>query len=77
FTNAHSNLQIAGNAVFGNSTNGSQNTANFNNTGSVNISGNATFDNVVFNSPTNTSVKGQVILNNITLKNLNAPLSFG
>ncbi|PUD80553.1 toxin [Helicobacter pylori] len=79
FTNAHSNLQIAGNAVFGNSTNssGSQNTANFNNTGSVIISGNATFDNVVFNSPTNTSVKGQVTLNNITLKNLNAPLSFG
>ncbi|WP_208358110.1 vacuolating cytotoxin domain-containing protein [Helicobacter pylori] len=77
FTNAHSNLQIAGNAVFGNSTNGSQNTANFNNTGSVNISGNATFDNVVFNGPTNTSVKGQVALNNITLKNLNAPLSFG
>ncbi|GAA9426020.1 immunomodulatory autotransporter protein ImaA [Helicobacter pylori] len=79
FTNAHSNLQIAGNAVFGNSTNsdGSQNTANFNNTGSVNISGNATFDNVVFNGPTNTSVKGQVTLNNITLKNLNTPLSFG
>ncbi len=77
FTNANSNLQIAGNAVFGSSANGSQNTANFNNTGSVNISGNATFDNVVFNSPTNTSVKGQVILNNITLKNLNAPLSFG
>ncbi|WP_121043911.1 vacuolating cytotoxin domain-containing protein [Helicobacter pylori] len=79
FTNAHSNLQIAGNAVFGNSTNsdGSQNTANFNNTGSVNIVGNATFDNVVFNSPTNTSVKGKVTLNNITLKNLNAPLSFG
>ncbi len=79
FTNAHSNLQIAGNTVFGNPTNsnGSQNTANFNNTGSVNISGNATFDNVVFNSPTNTSVKGQVTLNNITLKNLNAPLSFG
>ncbi len=79
FTNANSNLQIAGSAVFGNSTNndGSQNNANFNNTGSVNISGNATFDNVVFNSPTNTSVKGQVILNNITLKNLNAPLSFG
>ncbi len=77
FTNAHSNLQIAGNAVFGNSTNGSQNNANFNNTGSVNISGNATFDNVVFNGPTNTSVKGQITLNNITLKNLNAPLSFG
>ncbi|NHB31450.1 toxin [Helicobacter pylori] len=79
FTNAHSNLQIAGSAVFGNSTNsnGSQNTANFNNTGSVNIAGNATFDNVVFNGPTNTSVKGQVTLNNITLKNLNAPLSFG
>ncbi len=79
FTNANSNLQIAGNAVFGNSTNsdGSQNTANFNNTGSVNILGNATFNNVVFNSPTNTSVKGQVTLNNITLKNLNAPLSFG
>ncbi|WQU23580.1 vacuolating cytotoxin domain-containing protein [Helicobacter pylori] len=79
FTNAHSNLQIAGNAVFGNPTNssGSQNNANFNNTGSVNISGNATFDNVVFNSLANTSVKGQVILNNITLKNLNAPLSFG
>ncbi|WP_459105608.1 immunomodulatory autotransporter protein ImaA [Helicobacter pylori] len=77
FTNAHSSLQIAGNAVFGNSANGSQNNANFNNTGSVNISGNATFDNVVFNSPTNMSVKGQVILNNITLKNLNAPLSFG
>ncbi|GAA7103496.1 immunomodulatory autotransporter protein ImaA [Helicobacter pylori] len=77
FTNANSNLQIAGNAVFGNSANGSQNNANFNNTGSVNISGNATFDNVVFNSPTNTSVKGQVTLNNITLKNLNAPLSFG
>ncbi|MGL2624520.1 vacuolating cytotoxin domain-containing protein [Helicobacter pylori] len=79
FTNAHSNLQIAGNAVFGNPTNsnGSQNNANFNNTGSVNITGNATFDNVVFNGPTNTSVKGQVILNNITLKNLNAPLSFG
>ncbi|WQT25239.1 vacuolating cytotoxin domain-containing protein [Helicobacter pylori] len=77
FTNAHSNLQIAGNAVFGNSTNGSQNNANFNNTGSVNISGNAIFDNVVFNGPTNTSVKGQVTLNNITLKNLNAPLSFG
>ncbi|WRC70368.1 vacuolating cytotoxin domain-containing protein [Helicobacter pylori] len=79
FTNAHSNLQIAGNAVFGNSTNsnGSQNNANFNNTGSVNISGNATFDNVVFNGPTNTGVKGQVTLNNITLKNLNAPLSFG
>ncbi|WQX14023.1 vacuolating cytotoxin domain-containing protein [Helicobacter pylori] len=77
FTNAHSNLQIAGNAVFGNSAHGSQNNANFNNTGSVNISGNATFDNVVFNGPTNTSVKGQVILNNITLKNLNAPLSFG
>ncbi len=79
FTNAHSNLQITGNAVFGNSTNsnGSQNNANFNNTGSVNISGNATFDNVVFNGPTNTSVKGQVTLNNITLKNLNAPLSFG
>ncbi len=77
FTNAHSNLQIAGSAVFGNSANGSQNNANFNNTGSVNISGNATFDNVVFNGPTNTSVKGQVALNNITLKNLNAPLSFG
>lgn len=79
FTNANSNLQIAGNAVFGNPTNsdGSQNTANFNNTGSVNIAGNATFDNVVFNSPTNTSVKGKVTLNNITLKNLNAPLSFG
>ncbi len=77
FTNAHSNLQIAGSAVFGNSANGSQNNANFNNTGSVNISGNATFDNVVFNGPTNTSVKGQVTLNNITLKNLNAPLSFG
>ncbi|WP_181330719.1 immunomodulatory autotransporter protein ImaA [Helicobacter pylori] len=77
FTNANSNLQIAGNAVFGNSTNGSQNTANFNNTGSVNILGNATFDNVVFNGPTNTSVKGQVTLNNITLKNLNTPLSFG
>ncbi|MGL2905507.1 vacuolating cytotoxin domain-containing protein [Helicobacter pylori] len=79
FTNANSNLQIAGNAVFGNPTNsdGSQNTANFNNTGSVNISGNATFDNVVFNDPTNTSVKGKVTLNNITLKNLNAPLSFG
>ncbi|MFP6249284.1 vacuolating cytotoxin domain-containing protein [Helicobacter pylori] len=84
FTNANSNLQIAGNAVFGNSTNSvgnstnsSQNTANFNNTGSVNISGNATFDNVAFNSPTNMSVKGQVTLNNITLKNLNAPLSFG
>ncbi|GAA7746671.1 immunomodulatory autotransporter protein ImaA [Helicobacter pylori] len=79
FTNANSNLQIAGNAVFGNSTNsnGSQNNANFNNTGSVNISGNATFDNVVFNGSTNTSVKGQVTLNNITLKNLNAPLSFG
>ncbi|MGN8483548.1 vacuolating cytotoxin domain-containing protein [Helicobacter pylori] len=79
FTNAHSNLQIAGNAVFGNSTNsdGSQNNANFNNTGSVNIAGNATFDNVVFNGPTNTRVKGQVTLNNITLKNLNAPLSFG
>ncbi|GAA9617374.1 immunomodulatory autotransporter protein ImaA [Helicobacter pylori] len=77
FTNANSNLQIAGNAVFGNSANGSQNNANFNNTGSVNVSGNATFDNVVFNSPTNTSVKGQVTLNNITLKNLNAPLSFG
>ncbi|QQW88954.1 vacuolating cytotoxin domain-containing protein [Helicobacter pylori] len=77
FTNANSNLQIAGNAVFGNSANGSQNNANFNNTGSVNISGNATFDNVVFNGPTNMSVKGQVTLNNITLKNLNAPLSFG
>nr|BCI58225.1 putative vacuolating cytotoxin (VacA)-like protein ImaA [Helicobacter pylori] len=77
FTNANSNLQIAGNAVFGNSSDGSQNTANFNNTGSVNIAGNATFDNVVFNSPTNTSVKGKVTLNNITLKNLNAPLSFG
>ncbi|EJB29999.1 putative vacuolating cytotoxin (VacA)-like protein [Helicobacter pylori NQ4228] len=79
FTNAHSNLQIAGNAIFGNPTNsdGSQNNANFNNTGSVNISGNATFDNVVFNGPTNTSVKRQVTLNNITLKNLNAPLSFG
>ncbi|GAA8035857.1 immunomodulatory autotransporter protein ImaA [Helicobacter pylori] len=77
FTNAHSNLQIAGSAVFGNSNNGSQNNANFNNTGFVNISGNATFDNVVFNGPTNTSVKGQVTLNNITLKNLNAPLSFG
>ncbi len=79
FTNAHSNLQIAGNAVFGNPTNsdGSQNNANFNNTGPVNISGNATFDNVVFNGPTNTSVKGKVTLNNITLKNLNAPLSFG
>ncbi|MGL2902908.1 vacuolating cytotoxin domain-containing protein [Helicobacter pylori] len=86
FTNANSNLQIAGNAVFGNSTNsvgnstngdGSQNNANFNNTGSVNIAGNATFDHVVFNGPTNTSVKGQVTLNNITLKNLNAPLSFG
>ncbi|KMZ47142.1 toxin outer membrane protein [Helicobacter pylori] len=79
FTNANSNLQIAGNAVFGNSTNsnGSQNNANFNNTGSVNISGNATFDNVVFNGPTNTNMKGQVTLNNITLKNLNAPLSFG
>ncbi|TPH80553.1 toxin [Helicobacter pylori] len=77
FTNANSNLQIAGNAVFGNSANGSQNNANFNNTGSVNISGNATFDNMVFNGPTNTSVKGQVTLNNITLKNLNAPLSFG
>ncbi len=77
FTNANSNLQIAGSAVFGNSNNGSQNNANFNNTGSVNISGNATFDNVVFNDPTNTSVKGKVTLNNITLKNLNAPLSFG
>ncbi|WP_231211807.1 vacuolating cytotoxin domain-containing protein [Helicobacter pylori] len=77
FTNAHSNLQIAGNAVFGNSANSSQNNANFNNTGSVNISENATFDNVVFNGPTNMSVKGQVTLNNITLKNLNAPLSFG
>ncbi|TPH52123.1 vacuolating cytotoxin domain-containing protein [Helicobacter pylori] len=77
FTNANSNLQIAGSAVFGNSANSSQNNANFNNTGSVNISGNATFDNVVFNGPTNMSVKGQVALNNITLKNLNAPLSFG
>ncbi len=77
FTNANSNLQIAGSAVFGNSANGSQNNANFNNTGSVNISGNATFDNVVFNGPTNMSVKGQVTLNNITLKKLNAPLSFG
>ncbi|NHB04439.1 vacuolating cytotoxin domain-containing protein [Helicobacter pylori] len=79
FTNANSNLQIAGNAVFGNPTNSddSQNTANFDNTGSVSIAGNATFDNVVFNSPTNMSVKGQVTLNNITLKNLNAPLSFG
>ncbi|WP_231165708.1 vacuolating cytotoxin domain-containing protein [Helicobacter pylori] len=77
FTNANSNLQIAGSAAFGNSNNDSQNNANFNNTGSVNISGNATFDNVVFNGPTNTSVKGQVTLNNITLKNLNAPLSFG
>ncbi len=77
FTNANSNLQIAGNAVFGNSANDSQNNANFNNTGFVNISGNATFDNVVFNSPANMSVKGQVTLNNITLKNLNAPLSFG
>ncbi|WP_124733429.1 vacuolating cytotoxin domain-containing protein [Helicobacter pylori] len=77
FTNANSNLQIAGSAVFGNSNNGSQNNANFNNTGSVNISGNTTFDNVVFNGPTNMSVKGQVALNNITLKNLNAPLSFG
>ncbi len=77
FTNANSNLQIAGSAVFGNSANDSQNNANFNNTGSVNISGNATFDNVAFNGPTNTSVKGQVTLNNITLKNLNAPLSFG
>ncbi|UOR67493.1 vacuolating cytotoxin domain-containing protein [Helicobacter pylori] len=77
FTNANSNLQIAGSAVFGNSANGSQNNANFNNTGSVDISGNATFDNVVFNDPTNMSVKGQVTLNNITLKNLNAPLSFG
>ncbi|GAA8005097.1 immunomodulatory autotransporter protein ImaA [Helicobacter pylori] len=77
FTNANSNLQIAGSAVFGNSANGSQNNANFNNTGSVNISGNATFDNMVFNGPTNMSVKGQVTLNNITLKNLNAPLSFG
>ncbi len=77
FTNANSKLQIAGSAVFGNSNNDSQNNANFNNTGSVNISGNATFDNVVFNGPTNTSVKGQVTLNNITLKNLNAPLSFG
>ncbi|GAA6844379.1 immunomodulatory autotransporter protein ImaA [Helicobacter pylori] len=77
FTNANSNLQIAGSAVFGNSANGSLNNADFNNTGSVNISGNATFDNVVFNGPTNTSVKGQVTLNNITLKNLNAPLSFG
>ncbi len=79
FTNANSNLQIAGNAVFGNSdkSNGSQNNANFNNTGSVKIEGNATFDNVVFNGPTNASVKGQVTLNNITLKNLNAPLSFG
>ncbi len=77
FTNANSNLQIAGSAVFGNSANGSQNNANFNNTGSVNISGNATFDNVVFNGPMNMSVKGQVTLNNITLKNLNAPLSFG
>ncbi|GAA9682215.1 immunomodulatory autotransporter protein ImaA [Helicobacter pylori] len=77
FTNANSNLQIAGSTVFGNSNNDSQNNANFNNTGSVNISGNATFDNVVFNGPTNTSVKGQVTLNNITLKNLNAPLSFG
>ncbi|MGN8537931.1 vacuolating cytotoxin domain-containing protein [Helicobacter pylori] len=77
FTNANSNLQIAGSAVFGNSANDSQNNANFNNTGSVNISGNATFDNVVFNGPTNMSVKGQVTLNNITLKNLNAPLSFG
>ncbi|GAA9048363.1 immunomodulatory autotransporter protein ImaA [Helicobacter pylori] len=77
FTNANSNLQIAGSAVFGNSANGSQNNANFNNTGSVDISGNATFDNVVFNGPKNMSVKGQVTLNNITLKNLNAPLSFG
>ncbi|MGT0101899.1 immunomodulatory autotransporter protein ImaA [Helicobacter pylori] len=77
FTNANSNLQIAGSAVFGNSANDSQNNANFNNTGSVNISGNATFDHAVFNSPTNMSVKGQVTLNNITLKNLNAPLSFG
>ncbi len=79
FTNANSNLQIAGSAVFGNSakSNGSQNNANFNNTGSVKIEGNATFDNVVFNGPTNASVKGQVTLNNITLKNLNAPLSFG
>ncbi|GAA8773579.1 immunomodulatory autotransporter protein ImaA [Helicobacter pylori] len=77
FTNANSNLQIAGSAVFGNSNNGSQNNANFNNTGSVNISGNATFDNVVFNNPTNMSVKRQVTLNSITLKNLNAPLSFG
>ncbi len=77
FTNANANLQIAGNAVFGNSANGSPNNANFNNTGSMNIAGNATFNNVVFSSPTNTSVKGQVTLNNITLKNLNTPLSFG
>ncbi len=79
FTNANSNLQIAGNAVFGNSndSSSSQNNANFNNTGSVNISGNATFDNVVFNGPTNTIVKGKATLNSITLKNLNAPLSFG
>ncbi|WP_121065559.1 vacuolating cytotoxin domain-containing protein [Helicobacter pylori] len=77
FTNANANLQIAGNAVFGNSANGSPNNANFNNTGSMNILGDATFNNVVFNGPTNTSVKGQVTLNNITLKNLNAPLSFG
>ncbi len=77
FTNANANLQIAGNAVFGNSANGSPNNASFNNTGSVNILGNATFNNVVFNGPTNTSVKGKVTLNNITLKNLNAPLSFG
>ncbi|EQD89263.1 vacuolating cytotoxin family protein [Helicobacter pylori SouthAfrica50] len=77
FTNTNANLQIAGNAVFGNSANESPNNANFNNTGSMNIAGDATFNNVVFNSPTNTSVKGQVTLNNITLKNLNAPLSFG
>ncbi|WP_104748392.1 vacuolating cytotoxin domain-containing protein [Helicobacter cetorum] len=85
FTNTNQNIQIAGNAVFTNATtNDSSNTetqnstqATFNNTGKITIGGNASFNNVAFDSPTNVSVKGDVALNNITLKNLDNPLSFG
>ncbi|WP_043902805.1 vacuolating cytotoxin domain-containing protein [Helicobacter cetorum] len=85
FTNTNKNIQIAGNAVFGNpiTNNNSKieiqdNTqATFNNTGSINIQGDATFNHVTFDSPTNIDVKNNVALGNITLKNLDNPLTFG
>ncbi|AFI05474.1 vacuolating cytotoxin domain-containing protein [Helicobacter cetorum] len=85
FTNANQHIQMAGSGVFGNTTDSNKSSAKtqngtqaiFNNTGSINIQGDASFNNVTFDSPTNMGVKGKVTLNNITLKNLNNPLSFG